>query len=241
MFKIPLVATLLVGCLCLTACTSTARPAPIGFVSEVFEIRLNGTHSGLAGATIKTLQDQPKLPSTSSSGLTFTFYSSSTLVESAAKVLHLTATFTVTNTSASTLSVPTYLPVITRGEFATMGATPFFNVLTRKGISTDPAGVQLETAHRLSGTAVISDPQATPMVTNLNTTDLHPILPRNTTLAGILSQGWQAARLPPGTSQRVNFAVAVSLRGRDIGDNDPFRVNLLLIVADRPAGIKALR
>lgn len=232
MLKAFLTALLLAG---LTACTSTPQPAQAASSLPVYEIRLNGTSSGLNGATVKAAQAQAALPTPPLNTLTFTLYGSSTLVESTAKVLHLTTTFTVTNTSAATLELPTYLPIITRGEFATVGDTPFFNVLNRKGTSADPASVHLETAHRLSGTVVISDPQATPLVDHLNTSGLRPALPNNTSLSGILTQGWQAARLLPGKSQQVDFAVNIPLKGPDIGDNDPFRLSLLLIVADHPA------
>lgn len=211
---------LFLGLLALSSCQKTqpaVTPAPL----SIYELELNPV-DGQPAQIIKA------------GGLQFTLYSSGTLVENTERLLHLTATFTVTNVSTTVLQAPTYIPVVTKGTYATLGDTPFRNVLTRKSLAVVPADIRIETARRLSGTTVIVDPDATPLVGSLKTSALKLALPDNPSVVRTETRGWQAPLLKPGASQQITFTVQIPLEKQDIRNNDPFRVSLVLTAADAP-------
>lgn len=243
----------LLGLLTLSACgqPSESNPPTITPPSQglksvgLFELNMNGVGSEQAKASIQAVRGGISAQASEIGGLNFTYYSSSTVVDNVNKMLYVSSTFTVENNSSTAIAVPTYIPVDTAGAYATDGETPFRNVVSRKGVSMSPAGITLDTAHTSSNGQIIVDPNATPLVNNLDTGALQLILPTATTAPGISHQGWQSAALPAGAGvevgveekPRVTFAMRVPLQGSDVGDNDPFRFSLIFAVADSPASV----
>ncbi|WP_291423309.1 ExeM/NucH family extracellular endonuclease [Deinococcus sp.] len=245
---------LLAGALALASCgqqkplaTTTSTPAskPAPVVTNpakslgLFELNINGVGSQQLQASVS----RPGLSAQAAEvqGLNFALLSNSTVTDNVNKVLHLTTSFTVTNTSGAPISLPTYIPVDTSGAYATDDETPFRNVVSRKGVPMSGVNMTPEQSNRLSGGAVGLDPSATPLVGNLDTGALQISLPSGTTAPGISHTGWQTTTLAPGASQVVNFAVRVPLQGVDVGDNDPFRFTLVFTVADNPGTVNLTR
>ena len=245
----PAPSLLLLGLLALSACGQTPAsgqtpvaqtPAPAQPVRSLglYELNVNGLGTQNLQATMERAGGLSAQAS-EVGGLSFTPYSVVNLVDSGRKVVHMTASFTVTNTSGAAVVLPTYVPVDTDGgASATEGETPFLKVRTRTGAAASPAGLKPERSYQQSGAAIQEDPNATPLVGDLDTGALDLNLPAGTTAPGISHQGWQSARLEPGASQVVNFAVSVPLQGSEIGDGDPFSFSLLVAVADSPATVK---
>ncbi|WP_414656573.1 ExeM/NucH family extracellular endonuclease [Deinococcus sp. VB343] len=241
--------SLLSGVLALSACGTTPDPAPAptkpGAVVtptqpaqslKLYELSMNGVGEKVAASSIRPAGGMGA-QATEIGGLTFKSKNITSIADMTTGMLHLVATYTVTNNSGAAISVPTYIPVDTDGTFATQEETPFRNVLSRKGAPLSPAAITLERAHYLWNNAVQEDPNSSAFVTNLDTGALQLNLPAGTTAPGISHRGWQAGRLEAGASQDVNFAMRVKLQGKDVGDNDPFRFSLIFAVADNPGTV----
>lgn len=250
-FALRSASSLLLGLLALSACgqpasqTPTAQtpvaqtPAPARPLRSLglYELKV----SGLGTQNLQANMERAGGLSAQASevgGLSFTPYSTVNLVDSSKKVIHMTASFTVTNNSGAAVVLPTYVPVDTDGSLATQGETPFLKVRTRTGAAASSTGLKPERSYQQSGTAIQEDPNATPLVGDLDTGALDLNLPAGTTAPGISHQGWQATRLEAGASQVVNFAVSVPIQGNDISDSDPFSFSMLVAAADSPAALK---
>lgn len=243
---------LLAGALALGSCgqqaptspeTQVPAPAPVsaqpGQTANglgLYELNINGVGENQMQASVSSA-DGLSAQAGTVSGLKFDLLSNATVADNVKRILHVTTSFTVTNTTGQTINVPTYIPVDTDGAYATDGETPFRNVVTRKGAPISGTNIRVEKGYRLSGGVVAEDPNATPLVSNLDTGALQIPLPAGATAPGISHQGWQTATLAPGASQVVNFAMQVPLQGADVGDNDPFRFTLVFTVADNPGTI----
>lgn len=199
----------------------------------LYELRVNalGTSHAQAMVTRAGLSAQ----ATEIQGLTFVPHNMVNLRDPAQHVNHMTASFTVTNNTGTTIIVPTFVPVDTDGAYATDGETPFRSVTTRTGAPASAAGMQIEQSYHTNGASIEVDPSATPLVGNLDTGALELNLPAGTTAPGVSHQGWQSATLAPGASVVVNFAASVPMPGTDIGDSDPFSFSLVFAVTDSPA------
>lgn len=241
-------AALLTAALALTACGSGTTPGPVAQPgpstptsparsAALFELKMNGVGRSAQGLSSTVTRPGLSAQDTELSGLTFTAKTMSSVADIQAGVLHLVATYTVTNTTGTSLAVPTFVPVDTSGSFATDGETPFRNVVTRQGTPISPDRISLERARTLSNGAVVEDPSSSAFVSNLDTGGLGLTLPAGTTAPGISHQGWQTASLPAGGSVDVNFAMSVKLQGSDVGDNDPFRFSLVFAVAEGPNSV----
>lgn len=250
-FALRSASSLLLGLLALSACgqpasqTPTAQtpvaqtPAPARPLRSLglYELKV----SGLGTQNLQANMERAGGLSAQASevgGLSFAPYSTVNLVDSSKKVIHMTASFTVTNNSGAAVVLPTYVPVDTDGSLATQGETPFLKVRTRTGAAASSTGLKPERSYQQSGTAIQEDPNATPLVGDLDTGALDLNLPAGTTAPGISHQGWQATRLEAGASQVVNFAVSVPIQGNDISDSDPFSFSMLVAAADSPAALK---
>ncbi|MFC5847088.1 ExeM/NucH family extracellular endonuclease [Deinococcus petrolearius] len=246
-------SSLLLGLLTLSACgqpagqTPTTGQTPVAQTPDparparslgLYELKVSGLGTRKLQATM-TRAGGLSAQASEVGGLSFTPYSTVNLVDSGRKVVHMTASFTVTNTSGAAVALPTYVPVDTDGgAVATEGETPFLKVRTRTGAAASPAGLKPERSYQQSGAAIQEDPASTPLLGDLDTGALDLSLPAGTTAPGISHQGWQGARLEPGASQVVNFAVSVPLAGSEIGDGDPFSFSLLVAAADSPATVQ---
>ncbi len=242
------IALLLAGALALGSCgqqpsapatapeaTTPVTGKPLGSLG-VYELNINGVGEQQMQASV-TRAGGLSAQAAEIQGLKFDLLSNSTVADNVQGILHIVTSFTVTNNSGQSIAVPTYVPVDTDGSYATDGETPFRNVVSRKGVPMSGTGIRVEKGYRLSGGAVNEDPNATPLVSNLDTGALQLSLPAGTTAPGISHQGWQTATLAPGASQVVNFAMRVPLQGKDVGDNDPFRFSLVFAVADNPGTV----
>jgi predicted extracellular nuclease len=243
----PAPSLLLLGLLALSACGQPAAHTPTSGQTPVaqtpvqplrslglYELKVNG----LGTQNLQATMERAGGLSTQASevgGLSFVPYSAVNLVDSTKKVVHMTASFTVTNNSGTAVALPTYVPVDTDGSYATEGETPFLRVRTRTGQPASTAGLKPERSYQQSGAAIQEDPNATPLLSGLDTGALDLNLPAGTTAPGISHQGWQATRLEAGASQVVNFAVTVPIQGSEIGDSDPFSFSMLVAAADSPA------
>ncbi|GGB50662.1 ExeM/NucH family extracellular endonuclease [Deinococcus soli (ex Cha et al. 2016)] len=232
---------LLAGLLALTACGTTTpvtiTPAPTVNKARTFglyELRVN---QGSA-ATVQSVTGQAtEIPFDQ---LSFTRTSMTNMVDEVRRVVHMTATFTVTNNTGATITLPTFIPVDTDGTYATDGTGPFRNVRTRTGAPVSSRGMAVEIAHTNSGGAIAPDPAATPFLTNIDSGTLGLTLPAGTTAPNIGHRGWQTAQLPAGSSQTVTFAARVPLQGTEISDVDPFTFSLVFAVADNPGTVTNL-
>ncbi|MDR6216892.1 ExeM/NucH family extracellular endonuclease [Deinococcus soli (ex Cha et al. 2016)] len=232
---------LLAGLLALTACGTTTpvtiTPAPTVNKARTFglyELRVN---QGSA-ATVQSVTGQAaEIPFDQ---LSFTRTSMTNMVDEVSRVVHMTATFTVTNNTGATITLPTFIPVDTDGTYATDGTGPFRNVRTRTGTPVSSRGMAVEIAHTNSGGAIAPDPAATPFLTNIDSGTLGLTLPAGTTAPNIGHRGWQTAQLPAGSSQTVTFAARVPLQGTEISDVDPFTFSLVFAVADNPGTVTNL-
>ena len=201
----------------------------------MYELQVNNLRAG-GQATAQVVRSGLSAQASEISGISFGAVSTTTMADSANKVLHITATARVTNNSGADISVPTYIPVDTAGTGGTDGETPFRNVTNAKGTPImPPAGMQVEKAHQNSGAVIQVDPNATPLNDGLDTGALTLSLPAGTTVAGISHKAWQTTTLANGASQDVNFAISVPLQGSDLSDADPFRFSLIFAVADKPS------
>lgn len=241
------IALLLAGALALGSCgqqisvpvtapeaTTPVAGKPLGSLG-LYELNINGVGEKEVQASVS----RPGMSAQAAEiqGLKFDLLSNATVADNVQGILHIVTSFTVTNNSGQNIAVPTYIPVDTDGSYATDGETPFRNVVSRKGVPMSSTNIRVERGYRLSGGAVGEDPNATPLVGNLDTGALQLNLPAGTTAPGISHQGWQTATLAPGASQVVNFAMRVPLQGKDVGDNDPFRFSLVFAVADNPGTV----
>lgn len=232
---------LLAGLLALTACGTTTpvtiTPAPTVNKARTFglyELRVN---QGSA-ATVQSVTGQAtEIPFDQ---LSFTRTSMTNMVDEVSRVVHMTATFTVTNNTGAAITLPTFIPVDTDGTYATDGTGPFRNVRTRTGAPVSSRGMAVEIAHTNSGGAIAPDPAATPFLTNIDSGTLGLTLPAGTTAPNIGHRGWQTAQLPAGSSQTVTFAARVPLQGTEISDVDPFTFSLVFAVADNPGTVTNL-
>ncbi|MFD2608379.1 ExeM/NucH family extracellular endonuclease [Deinococcus taklimakanensis] len=215
--------------------TTPTTSKPISSLG-VYELNINGVGENQMQASV-TRAGGLSAQAAEIQGLKFDLLSNSTVADNVQGILHIVTSFTVTNNSGQNIAVPTYIPLDTDGSYATDGETPFRNVVSRKGVPMSGTNIRVEKGYRLSGGAVNEDPNATPLVSNLDTGALQLSLPAGTTAPGISHQGWQTATLAPGASQVVNFAMRVPLQGKDVGDNDPFRFSLVFTVADNPGTV----
>lgn len=215
--------------------TTPTTSKPISSLG-VYELNINGVGENQMQASV-TRAGGLSAQAAEIQGLKFDLLSNSTVADNVQGILHIVTSFTVTNNSGQNIAVPTYIPLDTDGSYATDGETPFRNVVSRKGVPMAGTNIRVEKGYRLSGGAVNEDPNATPLVSNLDTGALQLSLPAGTTAPGISHQGWQTATLAPGASQVVNFAMRVPLQGKDVGDNDPFRFSLVFTVADNPGTV----
>lgn len=207
----------------------------------LYELRINGVGTQSAQASIERAGFSAQAAEVS--GLSYAYESMSNVVDVNNRVVHMTASFKVTNNGSSTISVPTFIPVDTDGAYATDGATPFRNVKSRTGAPVSAAGMRIEPSFHKSGSVVQQDPAATPLRSNLDTGALQLTLPANTVAAGISHQGWQTKSLAPGESTTLDLAAQVPLKSSTINeadpfsDADPFSFSLVFAVADAPAQI----
>ncbi|GGI75552.1 ExeM/NucH family extracellular endonuclease [Deinococcus wulumuqiensis] len=242
-------ALLVLGVLALSACGQQPQPqAPATPPAQgtqklekvralgLYELQINGLGTQQAQASVRQAGSLSAQAS-EVQGLTYTFQSMSNVGDAAKQVMHMTATFKVTNTSATPIQVPVFIPVDTDGSHATDGETPFRNVTTSTGIAVSPAGMEVEQSHRTSGGLIEIDPSATPLVENLDTGALEVALPGGTTLPGISHRGWRGEALAPGASITVNFAARVPMKKSELTPEDPFRFNLVFAVADNPGTV----
>ncbi|MBZ9751352.1 ExeM/NucH family extracellular endonuclease [Deinococcus sp. HMF7604] len=248
-------ALLLAGLLALSACsaptavTPPTAPAPVTTTKPnparsfgLYELRVNGL-SGQGQASVhragSALDTQAaEIPFEQ---LSFTRTNMVNLVDEVNKVVHMTATFSVTNNTGSAITLPTFIPVDTDGSYATDGSSAFRMVKTRTGAPVSAAGMAVEVAHTNSGGTIAPDPTATPFLTNLDSAGVTLNLPTDTTAPNISHRGWQSASLAAGASQLVTFAARVPLQGTQISDADPFSFNLVFAVADNPGTVAGLR
>ncbi|GGL05091.1 ExeM/NucH family extracellular endonuclease [Deinococcus radiotolerans] len=244
-------ATLLTALLALTACgapsanTPVATPKPVKPIQSagVFTLNMNGVGRNAQAMTSSVTRAGLSAQAGEVNGLTFKSKSASSVADMQNGVLHLVATFTVTNNTTTAINVPTFVPVDTSGAYATDGETPFLNVVTRTGQPISPAGIRLERAHyqttdpTTQASVITENPTSTPFLSNLDTGALGLTLPASTEAPGISHQGWQTAPLAAGGTVDVDFAVSIKLKGSDVGDDDPFRFSLVFAVADNPGTV----
>ncbi|WP_370634000.1 ExeM/NucH family extracellular endonuclease [Deinococcus sp. RIT780] len=237
-------ALLLAGLLALSGCattgTPTTSPAPTPSTARVlglYELNVNGLNGPSAQATVRPAGSLSAQATEVTGGLTFTRTNMSNVVDETNRVVHMTATFTVTNTTQTPITLPTYIPVDTDGTGGTSGATPFGEVRTRTGAPVSATGMQVEVAHHVSGGTIQADPNATPLRSGLDTGGLQVTTPAGQSVAGLSHQGWEGGALAPGTSQTITFAARVPLQGTQISDADPFAFKLVFAVADAPGQV----
>ena len=243
---------LLLGLLSLSSCgmlsdtPPSAAPAPAAGPSPVtvpkgartlqsfglYELAFSGNATEKLAASVSALKPQ----GLEIVGLSFEPVSLGTYTDEPARVRYMRASFRVTNNSGQNLNVPTYVPVDTDGANATPGNTPFSRVRHFDGSdASDKAGrIELDTARRFSGTTGSNeiDPEATPLVKNLDTRSLVTVAPAGTTVTRVFDQGWRGRALPAGGSQIVTFAVKVPMAAR--AQEDPYSFNLVFAVTDNP-------
>ena len=237
-------ALLLAGLLALSGCATTGAPttspAPTTNAARVlglYELRVNGLSGPSAQATVRPASGLSAQAAEITGGLSFTRTNMSNLVDETNRVVHMTATFTVTNTTQTPITLPTYIPVDTAGTGGTSGSTPFGEVRTRTGAPVSATGMQVEVAHQLSGGTIQPDPNATPIQGGLDTGGLQVTAPAGQSVAGLSHQGWEGGALAPGASQTITFAARVPLQGTQISDADPFAFKLVFAVADTPGQV----
>lgn len=237
-------ALLLAGLLALSGCattgTPTTAPAPTPSAARVlglYELNVNGLNGPSAQATVRPASGLSAQATEVTGGLTFTRTNMSNVVDETNRVVHMSATFTVTNTTQTPITLPTYIPVDTDGTGGTSGATPFGEVRTRTGAPVSATGMQVEVAHHVSGGTIQADPNATPLRSGLDTGSLQVTTPAGQSVAGLSHQGWEGGALAPGTSQTITFAARVPLQGTQISDADPFAFKLVFAVADAPGQV----
>lgn len=237
-------ALLLAGLLALSGCattgTPTTAPAPTPNTARVlglYELNVNGLNGPSAQATVRPAGSLSAQATEITGGLNFNRTSMSNVVDEANRVVHMTATFTVTNTTQTPITLPTYIPVDTDGTGGTSGATPFGEVRTRTGAPVSATGMQVEVAHHVSGGTIQADPNATPLRSGLDTGGLQVTTPAGQSVAGLSHQGWEGGALAPGMSQTITFAARVPLQGTQISDADPFAFKLVFAVADAPGQV----
>ncbi|GAA5511969.1 hypothetical protein Dcar01_00683 [Deinococcus carri] len=243
---------LLVGLLALAACgqtpqtgslptnpsnpTAPAAPtrAPLRGLG-VYELSVTGATTASPTASVRPaggLSGQAQ----EVGGLTFEPLSFGTFTDEQNRVRYLRATFRVTNGSGQALTAPAYIPIDTEGTNATEGTTPFRDVRYFDGsdASARAQDLRVDTPRRLnSSTGTIeADPDATPLVPNLNTGDLQVPLPAGQQLAGVAHQGWQAGAVTAGGSQVVTFATRIPMAASSA--QDPFAFRIVFSVADNP-------
>ncbi|WP_235692397.1 ExeM/NucH family extracellular endonuclease [Deinococcus aquaedulcis] len=247
-------ALMLVGLLALSACsapttvtppaapvaTTPAKPNPAKTFG-LYELRVNGL-STQGDASVNRVGLSAQAAEVPFDQLSFARVSMSNLVDNVNRVVHMTASFQVTNNTGGTITLPTFIPVDTDGSYATDGQTPFRNVKTRTGAPVSAGGMAVEQGHTNSGGPIVADPAATPFLTNIDSGGVTISVPAGSTAPNVGHRGWQsAAALAPGASQIVTFGARVPLQGTDIGDNDPFSFSLVFSVADNPGTVAGLR
>ncbi|WP_291429766.1 ExeM/NucH family extracellular endonuclease [Deinococcus sp.] len=239
-------ALLLAGLLALSGCATTGTPtAPTAQtpatkaarVLGLYELSVNGLSGPSAQATIRPATGLSAQAAEVTGGLSFTRTNMSNLVDETNHVVHMTATFTVTNTTQTPIALPTYIPVDTAGTGGTSGSTPFGEVRTRTGAPVSATGMQVEVSHQSSGGVIQPDPSATPLRDGLDTGGLQVTAPAGQSVAGLSHQGWEGGALAPGASQTITFAARVPLKGAQISDADPFIFKLMFAVADTPGRV----
>ncbi|MCP2013321.1 putative extracellular nuclease [Deinococcus sp. HSC-46F16] len=214
--------------------SAPARPALKSL--GVFELSVTGATTAAPTATVRPAAGL-SAQATEVGGLSFEPVSFGTFTDEAARVRYLRATFRVKNGSGGPLTLPTYVPIDTDGANATVGATPFREVRYFDGSdASDRADdLRVDTARRVnSGTGQIeADPEATPLVSNLDTGDVQGVgLNAGEQLAGIAHEGWQAGPVAADGTQIVTFSTRVPLAPTPA--RDPFAFKIVFTVLDNP-------
>ena len=236
----------LLGLLTLAACGSTpgnTSPQPSPIVAPARQLQSFGLYElSVNGATTAAPESRIFRTGLSSQtndiqGLKFTPLSTGTYTDELSRTRYLRASFKVSNETGQPLTVPTYVPVDTDGNDATVGATPFKAVQYFDGsdASSRALELQLDTAHRFNSATGANeiDLDATPLVTKLDTRGLVINPPPGTTIAQVFHQGWQGRQLAPGGTQVVTFAARLPMAADS--KLDPFRFKLMFAVTDNPA------
>lgn len=214
----------------------SSTPAVTRPTLGLYELQVSGANSASPSAKVSALSAGLRAMSGEVSGLSFEPVSFGTYTDEATKTRYLRASFRVINNSGQNLNVPTYLPVDTDGNGATVGTTPFKDIKYFDGsdASSRAADLQLDTARRLNSATGVNevDPNATPLASGLDTRSLSVSTPSGTSVSQVFSQGWQGGALPMGASQIVTFATKVPMAASGAGD--PFSFNLVFTVTDNP-------
>ena len=242
---------LLLGLLTLAACNSTSNPgvpdtqppvtSPVRTLQSfgLYELNVTGVGTSTPHAVVKAAGLRAQ--STEINGLQFTPLSFGTYTDERTRTRYMRASFTVVNGTTQNLTVPTYVPVDTDGQDATVGATPFKQVQFFDGsdASSRAEALQIDTARHVNtrtGAHEI-DPDATPLVPNLDTRSLTVSAPAGTTVTRVFQEGWQGQALPAGASQVVTFATRLPMAAN--ASQDPFSFNLVFAVTDNPPPLPA--
>ncbi|MFC4639493.1 ExeM/NucH family extracellular endonuclease [Deinococcus hohokamensis] len=201
----------------------------------VYELSMNEGRGSSALAAVRPAGGL-SAQATEVGGLSFRMVSMSNVRDTASGVIHMTAAFEVTNNSGADLSAPAFIPLDTEGAGATTSTTPFVNIRYADGRDASAVADQMsvEVSHTTSGGAVVPDPNATPLISGLNTGDIQVPLSEGRMQAGISHSGWQTPAIPNGGKQVVTFAARVPMAGTDPSRDDAYSFKLVFTVADNP-------
>ncbi len=209
---------------------TTQQPAPVTTTPAskqalgLYQLSLTGGQSGLSQATVSRVGFSTQ--GLEAGGLSFKSNNYGTYIDQVTGTLHMWATFDVTNNSTQSLAAPTFMPVDTEGQTATIGATAFSNLKYFDGsdASSKATSLNFDTS---------SDPKTTvntPLITNLDSGDIQVNLPAGTTLGGISRSGWKMAALPAGATGQITLATSIAQASNP--SQNPFSFNLVFTVAD---------
>ncbi|KEF33187.1 nuclease [Deinococcus sp. RL] len=201
----------------------------------LFELSVTGATTANPTATVRPAAGLSAQAS-EVPGLAFEPLSFGTFTDEKNGMRYLRATFRLTNGSGQALSDLALVPIDTEGQNATVGATPFRDVRYFDGsdASERAQALRVDTPRRLNSAtgAVEPDPDATPLVGNLNTGDAQVPVPAGQQLAAVAHEGWRAGAVPAGGSRVVTFATRIPLSGTPA--RDPFAFRIVFTALDNP-------
>lgn len=213
--------------------SAPARPALKSL--GVFELNVTGATTAAPTATVRPLSGVGA-QATEVGGLTFEPVSFGTFTDEAARVRHLRATFRVRNGSGAALTLPTYVPIDTEGQGGTVGTTPFRDVRYFDGSDASERAddLRVDTARRVNSATgqIEADPDATPLVSDLNTGDAQVPVASGQQLAGVAHEGWQAGPVAADGTQIVTFSTRIQMAATSA--RDPFAFRIVFTVLDNP-------
>lgn len=199
----------------------TGNPAPRAAALGLYELHISSVNGKLTSSVTRV--GGGKLSAQEISGLTFTPAAATVMTAGSDK--HISVAVTVNNTTGTTIARPTFVPVAISGY--TQNGTFFRAAQDSAGATTDPTGITIEQA--VSGTTTVQrDPNATPLVSTIDTSTLTFDVPAGTSVASVSTAGWQSPALAAGGTQTVTF-------GLNAGSNATYRMNLVFGVFDGPA------